>query len=262
MVIRIRAWCFRSLLLVPLLSWGAPADNSVSLSQLHALFQKGNEAFKAGKYQQAVELYEKIRTAGYESSALWYNLGVAYFKAGKLGLAVAALGRAAQLAPRDEDITYNLKYVRLFRQDRLTSPPLLPLVAWFFRMVNLFTARELGWSLGILFWLLSTTFAIWFILRRKPLGRRFLAMAIALLVLFLINKAWYLKRQEIEQTPHAVVLASEVAVHSGPLEATKVLFELHEAAEGTVVDSSADWLEIRLPDGKKGWLPRSEVIIY
>ncbi|HDI51048.1 MAG TPA: tetratricopeptide repeat protein, partial [Bacteroidetes bacterium] len=44
------------------------------------LFQQGNEFYKAGDYEKAARAYEQILQMGYESAAIYYNLGNAYFK--------------------------------------------------------------------------------------------------------------------------------------------------------------------------------------
>ena len=53
--------------------------------------------------------YEQVSKNGYESPALYYNLGNCYFKLHNLPAAILSYERARRLAPRDEDIAYNLR---------------------------------------------------------------------------------------------------------------------------------------------------------
>ena len=67
-----------------------------------------NQLYTAGHYAEAIQLYEGQVARGVQDSALFFNLGNAYFQQGDLGRAVLNLERAAQLNPRDADIQINL----------------------------------------------------------------------------------------------------------------------------------------------------------
>ena len=56
----------------------------------------------------------------------------------------------------------------------------------------------------------------------------------------------------------AVVMQQAVHVKSTPTQDGKDLFVLHEGTKMTVTDDSMrDWKEIRLDDGKVGWMESS-----
>ena len=67
-------------------------------------FASANQAYLAGKVDEAVEGYEKLIAEGYGSSDVQYDLGTALLAQGKLGRAVLALERAKRQAPGDDDI--------------------------------------------------------------------------------------------------------------------------------------------------------------
>ena len=56
-----------------------------------------------------------------------------------------------------------------------------------------------------------------------------------------------------------VVPAQYVDVKSGRSVDTITLFQLHEGALVTVIDSYDNWLEIRLNDEQKGWIPQKSL---
>ena len=53
-----------------------------------------------------------------------------------------------------------------------------------------------------------------------------------------------------------MVLAKRVEVKSGRAEDAVTLFQLHEGALVTVTDKYENWLEVRLNDEQKGWVPK------
>ncbi len=64
---------------------------------------------ETGHTTEAIEIYEQLITAGARDSALFYNLGNAYYRDGNLAEAVVNYREAAALAPRDADIQANLE---------------------------------------------------------------------------------------------------------------------------------------------------------
>ena len=75
------------------------------------LFYQGNLAYKEGKYDSAIDSYEKILGLGLESGNLYYNLGNVYFKKGEFGKAMLNYKRALMLIPNDSDLRSNYEYV-------------------------------------------------------------------------------------------------------------------------------------------------------
>jgi len=84
---------------------------------------------------------------------------------------------------------------------------------------------------------------------------------ILLLLMFLLANvfAWN-QKQMIEQRDGAIIIESAVTVKSTPAHNGTDLFILHEGTKVTIVDTSMDgWREVRVPDGKQGWLEVSQI---
>jgi SH3-like domain-containing protein len=52
-----------------------------------------------------------------------------------------------------------------------------------------------------------------------------------------------------------------VSGKSSPDQSGNDIFVLHEGTKVTVDDKVGEWLEIRLSDGNKGWVPLNSIII-
>ena len=71
---------------------------------------------------------------------------------------------------------------------------------------------------------------------------------IILLIVTLVNRS------------EAIVMNPSVTVRSTPSESGTSLFILHEGRKVSVKDNSMkEWKEIRLEDGKVGWVPASAI---
>src|SRR5919202_1818836 len=85
----------------------------------NALFDQANAAYLSGETSRAVAGYEALLQEGAVSPELETNLGAAYFRQGKRGLAALHLERALFLDPSDDDARADLQEVRRGNVDKL-----------------------------------------------------------------------------------------------------------------------------------------------
>jgi hypothetical protein len=218
-------------------------------------FEHANGLYRAGKYKDAVENYEQIVKNGYESSELYFNIGNAYYKQGNYPRSIIAYERAKRLAPHDEDIAYNLRLANLRIVDKIEPLPMLFIIDWWTKFVNVFTAE--GWAMltmGLL-WGMAIVGGV-FAVARSFLTRR-IAGIVAVLLLSggAVSLVCEVQRDQIEQNDRmAVVISQSVPVKSAPDPHSTDLFVIHEGLKLEVLDVVGDWKKVRLADGKIGWM--------
>ena len=89
----------------------------------NALFDQANAAYLSGDISRAVAGYEALLEEGLVSPELETNLGAAYLRQGKRGLAALHLERALFLDPSDDDARADLLEVRRGNVDKLEGEP-------------------------------------------------------------------------------------------------------------------------------------------
>ncbi|OGQ96841.1 MAG: hypothetical protein A2284_04410 [Deltaproteobacteria bacterium RIFOXYA12_FULL_61_11] len=224
-----------------------------SSAQTTAFF-KANAQYAEQRYAEALASYEELRASGLNSPALHYNLGNTLYRLGKLGRALASYRRAELLAPRDEDLQANIRFVKELARDRLEpseTGQALRVLAFWYHGLSLNELLALTLVFNAVFW------ALW-VLRRRwdgELLRWVFHGVLALTLCFAGSSAIKAFTERFEQ--RAVVIHEEVQVRSG--KGGAVLFNLHEAAEVEVEAEAEGWYKIVLPDGKKGWVDRTFV---
>ena len=57
-------------------------------TEVNSLMKSGNELYKNNQYQSAIDEYNKLVKQGYEGTTLYYNLGNAHYRLGKVGFAI------------------------------------------------------------------------------------------------------------------------------------------------------------------------------
>jgi tetratricopeptide (TPR) repeat protein len=221
----------------------------------------GNQSYEAGQYAEAIEIYESIVAAGVQNSALYYNLGNAYFKQGDLGRAILNYRRAQSLAPRDADIAANLGVARGQTLDKLEADegPLTNLV----QVAEQWLTLDEASMLALLLWLTVSFFAIVAILsvRLRRISLWIIGVLGLLLIVGLFSMA---NRYYVQQTsPLAVIVVEEVDVTSGPGTGQQYLveFNLHTGAEVRLLESRPGWQRVALPGNDfQGWVPAEAVV--
>jgi tetratricopeptide (TPR) repeat protein len=202
-------------------------------------FNKGVTFFTSGNYKEALQAWTEIYLTGYRSADLDYNMGNAYFKLKDIPDAILFYERAYLLNPADEDINYNLQIARTLIVDRFQEIPVLFLVRWY-NFVSLFLSSNTWAKISIISFILSLLLLSLYIYtsvyRQKVLGFWF---AVSFFIL----------------SGSSLITIPQVSGKSSPDTSGTDLFILHEGTKVSIDDEVGEWLEIRLSDGNKGWVP-------
>lgn len=232
-------------------------------NEIDAHFTRGNEYYQNGNFQAAIIEYQQILDRGYESWQVYFNLGNAYFKRHELGNAILNYERARKLDPENEDVNFNLELANLSVVDRVPEMPQFFVFAWISDFIHLLNLKTLA-ILTLALYLVFMAFLIAKIIVNSGRGRRLFFTAIFLsgIVFAVFAGTLAVRVYQNETKVEAILLASKVDVKSAPSSDGTDLFTIHEGVKFEIKDHSGDWLEIRLADGKIGWLKQeaAEVI--
>ena len=217
------------------------------------LFLQGNRHYEAGDFRKALESYSAIAAMGYESGALYFNMGNCYYKLGETGPAILHYERASRLIPGDEDLEVNLSLARLKVVDRIPELPRFRPLVLLERLVFSISRN----ALWILMWSsYAVVAAAWILKLLWGRGRKFAGRFVWIGSMMLIVSASCLVgqiRQEREST-EAIILAREARAVSAPGEEGIQVFTLHEGTKVRIQEVSGSWVEVLLADGNVGWL--------
>ncbi len=222
--------------------------------------QAANQAFQDKDYEQAIRKYEEILQQGYESEALYYNLGNAYYRSGEPGRAMLNYQRALKLDPGDENTLHNIEVVRAGLPDEIVTIRPSGVVKGWLSVQNALSSR--AWSiLGLaMVWLGAAGLAIFLLGSRRRPKKMGLAAGIILISLSMLPflLAYGRSIQEFSGKK-AVVMATETALRAAPEEDSKAVLALHEGVVVQIVDTIGFWYKVRLSDTREGWLPKDVV---
>jgi len=213
------------------------------------LFYKTNQAYKEGRFQEAVDGYGKIIQSGHVNAYVYYNLGNAYLRLNHIGQAILNYERARILMPRDADLNFNLGYARDQTIDAISQPKGFIRTTFFW--LNTLSFDELLWGfsvLNLLFW------AVLLVRLFRPSEWTYYSSLILFALWLIAGASFGLKYYQQQTDDRAVILRKEVNVLAGPDAQDTVLFKLHDGAMVHVERSEDGWALVRLPDKKRGWV--------
>ena len=211
-------------------------------------------------YQQAAQQYEQLLKQGV-SAELYYNLGNSYYRMDNMTQAVIAYERALLLSPGDKDIRFNLQMARSKTIDKITPESEMFFVTWYRAMVNIQSVD--AWArLALIALAVAIVLALAYLFAERIWLRKVgFFGALALLVVFVVSNlfAWQQKKA-IDHPTGAVIISSAVNVKSTPSKNGTDLFILHEGTRVSITDRSMrNWREVRVGDGKQGWLETKDL---
>jgi tetratricopeptide (TPR) repeat protein len=242
----------------------------VSFQQIRALpvdslqkyIKDGSALYGQDKYAEAIGVYNKVLNQGYESGVLYYNLGNAYYRLGKLGFSRLYYEKALKLLKNDDDLKHNLQLLRLKLVDKIKEPPKFILYRWRDALLDFFSMQFYSWMVVILFWL-SILFAVIRLLLKKQYKlsgiENFHKILLTIFVFFLfifMQKVYF-----VETNSSAVVIETSVTIYAEPNVHGTEVFVLHEGTKVKIERNSGNWYEIKLADGKSGWVENKKLEI-
>ena len=227
----------------------------VSADEWQYYFEQGNGHYQNGKYEEAIKEYKKIVDYGYESGELYYNLGNAYFKKNEMGQARLYYEKASKFLKNDEALEQNLKMVEFRLVDKIEAPPKLLLNVWWQILLDLFSMSALTIIIVILLWLLILVSSYRLYVNRRGRADKLKPLFVILLSSFLFLCLLYVHKIYILETEEfGVILEDKVTLHAEPIESSTELFVIHEGSKVEIKQSINGWFEVKLLDGKTGWL--------
>ena len=248
----------RLFLLLLLVSLIVPAARAVDSTNA---FYAANTLYDQSHFADAAAAYGKLLESNPRSETLYFNLGNAWFKAGQMGRAIAAYREAERLAPREPGIRFNLQFVRKKVSGNESVPGSLA-----HRALSALTVNEWTLLAGVAFW---SWFGLLAWREARPGSRGAVSgytATVGVVTMVLIGCAAAAASQwgKVE----AVVSVPEAIVRSGPLNEAKVLHQLRDGVELTLLDKmdvmsgeqKQTWIQVRDSAGRAGWLKSDQVV--
>jgi len=234
------------------LFWSA---NSLFAQHIDSLFQKANESYRKGTYEQALVQYHNIDSLGGCSSDLFFNMGNSYYKLNQIAPTIFYFEKALLLNPRNEDAKHNLVFANRMRLDKFDQVPKSVFQKINEGLIYPFQYNTWAWVSVLLAMLTAIFFFMYYFNVSTMRKRLFFVSSVFSMLFFLVVLSFTIKaKHHKEHYRFAVIYDSVVSVKSEPNLTASESFQLHEGTKVQLLEDLDDWQKISIPDGKVGWM--------
>jgi len=222
--------------------------------------EAGTKAYNENDFERAIDEWRTCVDEGIVNADLYYNLGNAYYRSGKLGFAIFFYKSALRLHPSDDDIQHNLHFAQTKTRDKEGDEEENPILEG---LMDLHHALSLKSQMNIslvLFWAI----ALVILARRFVNGSRGKNICTGVVfgmsvILCTIGASALYKMYTLETDITGVVTASSADVTSAPSDKSQTLNTLSEGTSFEVLGEQGNFAEIRLGEKIRGFVKLSEV---
>lgn len=235
--------------------------------------EDATKAYDAGDYQKAIECYRQLEHDHGTSSALLFNMGQAYTRAGNLGNAMLCYRRALRQNPSNSEARENIEYIQSRVQDANQSElkdkkvSVIPEDPSFFMSVKQYiTQRHASntwafWS-GLTFVLSCICVALYIFIDKvlvRKIGFFGGGTMLVLSVLFLIFA--FMGARASRNHNEGVIMEYKVELRTDPSTSAKpstssltqgTVLQILDTEEGQ--DGHPEWYKVRLNSQFIGWI--------
>jgi len=222
--------------------------------------EAGTKAYNENDFERAIDEWRTCVDEGIINADLYYNLGNAYYRSGKLGFAIFYYKSALRLHPSDDDIQHNLNFAQTKTRDKEGDEEENPILEGLMDLHHALSLKsQMNISL-ILFWAIALV-----ILARRFVnssrGKNICTGVVFGLsvILCTIGASALYKMYTLETDITGVVTASSADVTSAPSDKSQTLNTLSEGTSFEVIGEQGNFAEIRLGEKIRGFVKLSEV---
>lgn len=224
------------------------------------LFEQATKAYSEGDYTGAIEKYGQILDNGRTSVAVYYNLGNAHYKLDHVASSIYYYEKALQLQGNDEDVKNNLAFAKKRTIDVIEPEQKTGVSKWIHHLISSLEADAWAWTAVVFFVFFTSLFLGYYFAVLPRRKRMFFIPAMSCLVIGIAAVVFANIRYTNQQNNRfAIVFAEKAKVQAEPNLRSAEVFLLHEGTKVNVKGNFGDWLEIKLADGKQGWIKKEKV---
>tara|TARA_Y100000022_G_C13248921_1_gene376223 strand:- start:405 stop:1133 length:729 start_codon:yes stop_codon:yes gene_type:complete len=230
-----------SLILVFLISFNLYGNDS--------LFVSANSDYANQEYNTAIKKYNLILSSNLESHELYYNLANSFFKINEIHQAIYYYEKALKIKPDFDDAKENLEICNLQLIDKIEEIPELMITSLYNNIINFLSLKNWIYLTLIFIWVSLIIFSYNSFVKKNK--KSVLYLVIFSFFLFFITTKKYNQNINVKE---AIIYSSVINVMSAPSEQSTNLFSLHIGTKVKIEDQIENWVNIRIANGKKGWV--------
>ncbi len=217
-------------------------------------WEKGNRFYQQKQYDSAAYFYEQIAALKPQNAEVYYNLGTTYYRLNKIGPAVLNFERALRLNPDYKEASENLALTQSRISNHIAKGQDIFFITWWQSITN--SRKATTWAVLslIVFLLVIGSLAFKRFNKSKPLPPQLIGILSFVWVIFLLLA--FVSSQNATTSIDAVIMQDNAPLMNNDQKG-KPQSLLPEGTKVELVNEKTGWAEVRLADGRRGWIQQS-----
>ncbi len=214
-------------------------------------YKTGNTYYTNRQFEEAEKNYLLSVQKEEKNVNALYNLGNTYYHLKKYPLAVLYYEKALKYAPGDKKIQHNIHYTNNLLFNKMTFSDEFFMSRWCTSFIHMTSAKQWTINVIILLWLGAALCLLYFFSGRKIFIRTgSIAFIIAAICMYAGYKTYHAENNYLT----AIITAQDAAVKKEPTGNSGMETSVAAGTKVDILDMDKDWMKIKLPDGKSGWI--------
>ena len=223
-------------------------------------FEKGNELYKNGKYEQAAKAYENVLKENRQSAELYFNLGNSYYKLNKVAPSIYNYEKALVLNPNDSETVNNLKFAQKRTIDEIKVVPKVGFGKLLRDFTGIYNYNTWAWISIVI----AASFLLFFVgyyFSETTVSKRifFIGMFVFVFLILISVSSAIFEKSHFDTEKPAIIFADSAELRAEPQKAGAALIVLHEGTKVYVKEKLDNWKKVQLTDGTEGWIASSAI---
>lgn len=229
---------------------------SVYCADPSVLWQKGAAFYDQKQYDSAAACFEQVGAKSPDNPELYYNLGNSYYRTNRIALSVLNYRRALRLRPDFKDARDNLQLAEGRIANRIPESGDIFFVKWWQQATRADRATLWAVTSFIVFSIFIVIIIVSSFNRRSAMRiPPQLPGTVATLCLCFLALAYFSARNSVDHSS-AVVMVGDAPLMNADLKGKPIVL-LPEGTTVRIEGVHGAWLEVQLPDGRRGMLMQS-----
>lgn len=232
------------------------ALGSVKAQDSKSLFQTANSYYQNKQYEEAEKMYTLLLKKDKKNANAYYNLGNTYYHLKNYPNAILNYEKAKKLQPDNKQIAHNIELTnnKLFSKLEFSKE--------FFvtqKLKNVVHTKSSGsWSVFMIvgLWISVIAFCIHFFTTNKFLFRTGVLFFMTTIIFAVFT---YTSFKSEHRHNFAIIMQANAYVKSAPVESMNAAQAIQTGIKVEIIDTDKNWLKVKLPNDKTGWIEKSSI---
>ncbi|MCL2328114.1 MAG: tetratricopeptide repeat protein [Bacteroidetes bacterium] len=227
---------------------------------IDTLLVRAETYYTQKQYDSALNLYMQVYDQNLRSADLFYNIGNTHFKSDNLAQSILWYERALLLDPKHHEAQNNLAFVNARQIDKVEVLP-SGIATQFFQSIYRFFSYTTWAVLSLIFLIVFLAALILFLftqsvgIKKFAFGVGIFSLIVAILCFVCANA----HNNMVKNNNDAIIMEATVTIKTEPAKTATDLVTVHEGLKVEFLKTHGEWANIRLLDGKEGWVKKDKV---